>query len=359
MRTYTAAVTVQNVAPTATFTGDTVVEGTPATVRFSEPFDPSPADRESGLRYEYDLDGDGTFEPGGASATVPTTNGPATLHIRGAIVDRDNARTEYTATVVVTNAAPTASIAGPQTVPVKRCRGAHADRGRSLPVGRADRRPGLGRRPHGDHRRSRRARGRPAPTRPPAITRSPTRSARSSRAIASRAPRASASTARHTLSVASLPAPRVNPTPEPTPDPRPTPAPTTAPTPPAGGVAGVTVDASRCGSAASSRHAALRARGATCAPTIAGRAARSALRFQPRARRPRSASRWCAGRTSAVVGLVPAGPRASPRPTAGASPASTTTHSKRAVEARAGADTASPWRRRTARASGCGRGRIS
>ncbi len=39
------------------------------------------------------------------------------LQIRGAIVDRDNGRTEYTATVVVTNAAPTASIAGPQTVP--------------------------------------------------------------------------------------------------------------------------------------------------------------------------------------------------------------------------------------------------
>ena len=31
-RTYAASVTVENVAPTATFTGDTVVEGTPATV---------------------------------------------------------------------------------------------------------------------------------------------------------------------------------------------------------------------------------------------------------------------------------------------------------------------------------------
>ena len=115
--TYTASVTVSNVAPTATFTGDTVVEGTPATVRFSEPHDPSAADREAGLTYEYDLDGDGTFEPGGASATVPATDGPATLEIRGAILDRDGGRTEYTATVVVTNAAPTASIAGPQTVP--------------------------------------------------------------------------------------------------------------------------------------------------------------------------------------------------------------------------------------------------
>ena len=133
-RTYTLG-DRKNVAPTATFTGDTVVEGTPATVRFSEPQDPSPADREAGLTYEYDLDGDGTFEPGGATATVPATDGPAMLQIRGAILDRDGGRTEYTATVVVTNAAPTASIAGPQTVPSSGVVALTLDRRRSLPVG--------------------------------------------------------------------------------------------------------------------------------------------------------------------------------------------------------------------------------
>ena len=42
MRSYETTIEVTNAAPSATFTGDTVVEGTPATVRFSAPQDPSP-----------------------------------------------------------------------------------------------------------------------------------------------------------------------------------------------------------------------------------------------------------------------------------------------------------------------------
>ena len=58
--------------------------------------------------------------PSSPAARAPPSRPPTArprCEIRGAIVDRDNGRTEYTATVVVTNAAPTASIAGPQTVP--------------------------------------------------------------------------------------------------------------------------------------------------------------------------------------------------------------------------------------------------
>ena len=233
-RTYTASVTVENVAPTATFTGDTVVEGTPATVRFSEPQDPSPADREAGLTYEYDLDGDGTFEPGGASATVPAIDGPATLQIRGAILDRDGGRTEYTATVVVTNAAPTASIAGPQTVPSSGVVALTLTAGDPSPTdvltgvldwgdgrtetidGRGDHAVGHTYAAAGDY----------------TVTYEVSEVVEGDR-VEGPGERA---IARHTLSVASLPAPRVNPTPEPTAEA--TPAPTAAPS--TGAVAGVT-----------------------------------------------------------------------------------------------------------------------
>ena len=55
--------------------------------------------------------------PGARARPSRRWTGRLRAKIRGAIVDRDGGRTEYTATVVVANAAPTASIAGPQTVP--------------------------------------------------------------------------------------------------------------------------------------------------------------------------------------------------------------------------------------------------
>ena len=63
LRPYTTTVTVDNVAPTATLTGDTVEEGATATVAFSAQADPSAADTAAGFTYEYDLDGDGTSLP--------------------------------------------------------------------------------------------------------------------------------------------------------------------------------------------------------------------------------------------------------------------------------------------------------
>ena len=117
LRPATTTVTVNNVAPTATLTGDSVDEGETATVAFSAQADPSAADTAAGFTYEYDLDDDGTFEPGGASVTLPTTDGPATLDVHGAIIDRDGGRREYDATVTVANVAPTATITGPDAVP--------------------------------------------------------------------------------------------------------------------------------------------------------------------------------------------------------------------------------------------------
>ena len=118
---YTAAVTVTNVAPTATLTGTTVDEGSPAAVSFGAPADPSAGDAAAGFSYEFDLDDDGTFETTGddASATLPAalTADDAVRDVRGAIVDRDGGRTEYATTVTVENVAPTATLDGPASVP--------------------------------------------------------------------------------------------------------------------------------------------------------------------------------------------------------------------------------------------------
>lgn len=110
---YDATVTVRNVAPTATLADATTEEGTPATVQFTNAADAG----GDALSYEWDVDGDGTFEPGGPSVAVPAPDGPASLAVRGAVLDPDGGRSEYTATVTVTNAAPTAKLEAPATVP--------------------------------------------------------------------------------------------------------------------------------------------------------------------------------------------------------------------------------------------------
>jgi hypothetical protein len=114
---YTADVDVDNVAPAATLADVTTEEGTPATVAFTGADDVSADDKAAGFTFEWDADGDGTFTPGGESITVSAPDGPATRTITGAILDRDGGRHEYTATLTVTNAAPKATIGGPDAVP--------------------------------------------------------------------------------------------------------------------------------------------------------------------------------------------------------------------------------------------------
>jgi hypothetical protein len=114
---YTADVTVDDVAPTATLADVTTEEGTPATVAFTGADDVSAADKAAGFTFEWDADGDGTFDKGAGSITVPAPDGPAAKQIKGAIIDQNGGRREYTATLTVTNAAPKAAIAGPDAVP--------------------------------------------------------------------------------------------------------------------------------------------------------------------------------------------------------------------------------------------------
>jgi hypothetical protein len=114
---HTVDVEVRNVAPTATLADVTAVEGTTAMIAFTGADDVSAADKAAGFTFEWDADGDGTFDKGTGSIAVPAPDGPATKTIKGAILDKDGGRRQYTATLTITNAAPTATIAGPDAVP--------------------------------------------------------------------------------------------------------------------------------------------------------------------------------------------------------------------------------------------------
>ena len=117
---YTVTLTIDNVAPTATFSNSgSVNEGAAgATVSFSSPIDPSSADVAAGFRYAYDFDNDGTFDVGtGVNATSSTstsgsvpasllTDGPATRTVRGRIIDKNGGFTDYTTSITINNVAP-------------------------------------------------------------------------------------------------------------------------------------------------------------------------------------------------------------------------------------------------------------
>jgi hypothetical protein len=130
IRTFTTQVEVANVAPTATFDAPaTVAEGESATVSFADVGDASANDLAAGVRFAYDLDGDGSYDIGGASyATAVTSDsvaippalladGPATRTIRAAAIDRDGGLRPFSAEVEVTNVAPTATLEGDDSVP--------------------------------------------------------------------------------------------------------------------------------------------------------------------------------------------------------------------------------------------------
>ena len=160
LRSDTVDVVVDNVAPTATLADVTAVEGTTATIAFTGADDVSAADKAAGFTFEWDADGDGTFDKGAGSIAVPAPDGPLTKTIKGAILDRDGGRHEYTTTLTVTNAAPTAVISGPDAVPSSGADRAHA-RHRRRRRRHRHLRPGLGRRHHRDDHRHRREGRRP------------------------------------------------------------------------------------------------------------------------------------------------------------------------------------------------------
>ena len=112
-----ATVTVDNVAPTATFNAPTEVnEGSDINLSLSAPSDPSSADTAAGFEYAFDCGGGAGY--GGfssSSSAVCPTDDNGIRAVRGKIRDKDGGETEYAKDVTVLNVAPTV---GEITAPV-------------------------------------------------------------------------------------------------------------------------------------------------------------------------------------------------------------------------------------------------
>jgi hypothetical protein len=103
----TANVTIDNVAPTGTFTTPTgnVNEGSSFNLAISGVTDPSAADTTSGFLYAFNCgSGYSGFGPS-ASASCPTTD-DATLSVGGKVKDKDGGVSTYSGMVTVVNVAP-------------------------------------------------------------------------------------------------------------------------------------------------------------------------------------------------------------------------------------------------------------
>lgn len=109
----TAVVTVNNVAPTATFNVPTSVnEGSPISLSLTSPSDPSSADTAADFQYAFDCgSGYGSFSLSSSATCLTNDNGART--VKGKIMDKDYGVTEYSTSVSVNNGAPTVTITGP------------------------------------------------------------------------------------------------------------------------------------------------------------------------------------------------------------------------------------------------------
>lgn len=114
---YTQTLTVNNVAPTATFsiTPPTTETGV-ATASITSLFDPSSVDATAGFTFSIDIDNDGTFDFSSPVASSPlpipfsyADSGTYTVRLR--LTDKDGDYTETTQTLVVADTAPTATLA--------------------------------------------------------------------------------------------------------------------------------------------------------------------------------------------------------------------------------------------------------
>jgi hypothetical protein len=120
VREYNANVAVSNVAPSATFDAPaTVAEGVAFNLAFRNPSDPSSADAAAGFHYAFACNGGSlsgaTYanSGAGASATCTLADGPASYIVRARIIDKDGGYSEYSASVVATNVAPSATFRAP------------------------------------------------------------------------------------------------------------------------------------------------------------------------------------------------------------------------------------------------------
>src|SRR5439155_12743037 len=110
---YTASVTINNVAPTATLSNNgPIVEGGSATVSFSSPSDPSSADTAAGFRYSFACNGNAAslatayLGAGTSTSTSCSFADNGTFTVLGRIFDKDNGSNTFSTSVVVTNANP-------------------------------------------------------------------------------------------------------------------------------------------------------------------------------------------------------------------------------------------------------------
>ena len=102
--------TVNNVAPTATFGNDGPVnEGTSFNLDLTAPIDPSSADTLAGFTYAFDCgSGYGPFSASTAASCTTTDN--EVRNVKAKIRDKDLDETEYTDTVTIDNALPVVSV---------------------------------------------------------------------------------------------------------------------------------------------------------------------------------------------------------------------------------------------------------
>ena len=110
-------IAVTNVAPSATFDDNgPVAEGSSIELSLTDPSDPSSADTAAGFTYAFDC-GSGYGSFGGSSTATCSTNDNGSRSVKGKIRDKDGGETEYSATVAITNVAPTATFtAAPASV---------------------------------------------------------------------------------------------------------------------------------------------------------------------------------------------------------------------------------------------------
>ncbi|HEX6291171.1 MAG TPA: PKD domain-containing protein, partial [Herpetosiphonaceae bacterium] len=117
---YVAQVTINNVAPTASFSATSPVdEGSPIALVLSNPFDPSSGDTAAGFSYAFDC-GSGYGSASSTATASCATNDNGLRTVRAKISDKDGDFTEYVAQVTINNVAPVVgAITGPtQAVPV-------------------------------------------------------------------------------------------------------------------------------------------------------------------------------------------------------------------------------------------------
>ena len=110
-------IAVTNVAPSVTFDDNgPVAEGSSIELSLTDPSDPSDADTAEGFEYAFDC-GSGYGSFGNSSTASCATNDNGSRSVKGKIRDKDGGEAEYTATVSITNVAPTATFtAAPATV---------------------------------------------------------------------------------------------------------------------------------------------------------------------------------------------------------------------------------------------------